>query len=288
MILSKEQYLATPIILEFCNYLARVIDGGEEINLGLEIHDRKVPPNYPTKLNLVKLEDAFHAYFWDRKNYHDNSTQLQFIANLFSVAKTSSTDKNSAYFSAIEACMFWGLGKGAAYNANIIWAIQRKDNLARLIETGAAIIDSANPDIEPFKADQIRMNAGYTKVYALICKNSVIYDGRVGAALGFLAKNFLKQGQINFDATPSDLSFPWGKAKSLGRNRNPSDSPYIFPALSNNGFLHVRWNIQANWIIEESFGRCSMPNWLKHPDALRRIEAALFMIGYDFGKSQSL
>ena len=34
------------------------------------------------------------------------------------------------------------------------------------------------------------MNAGFVKIYSLLCDDCVIYDGRVGAALGLLTRQF--------------------------------------------------------------------------------------------------
>ena len=39
-------------------------------------------------------------------------------------------------------------------------------------------------------ATECRMNAGFVKIYSLLCEYCVMYDGRVGAALGFLVRQF--------------------------------------------------------------------------------------------------
>ena len=39
-------------------------------------------------------------------------------------------------------------------------------------------------------ATECRMNAGFVKIYSLLCDDCVIYDGRVGAALGLLTRQF--------------------------------------------------------------------------------------------------
>ena len=40
--------------------------------------------------------------------------------------------------------------------------------------------------------EDIIMNSGFTKIYSLCIDNFVIYDGRVGAALGLLVRKFVK------------------------------------------------------------------------------------------------
>ena len=46
------------------------------------------------------------------------------------------------------------------------------------------LIDPDDPAME------CRMNAGFVKIYSLLCEYCVMYDGRVGAALGFLVRQF--------------------------------------------------------------------------------------------------
>ena len=124
----------------------------------------------------------------------------------------------------------------------------------------------------------IKMNAGFTKIYALLCDSFVIYDGRVGAALGLIEKKFYNDENI---PQSEILSFRFGKTKNPKVNRNPSDETYEFKALHSSNPIHTTNNIKANWILDKaisslpntiSFGSCKAP--------LRALEAALFMIGY--------
>jgi hypothetical protein len=284
MILSKDCYLSETIVSEFIDYFRATLDGNEKIYLPIQIVDKKTPKNYPRELILTTLEDGFDSYFWDRQDYSENSIKLSEISEEFKNASKNNLTINEAYFFAVKNCLLWGLGRGAAFNANISWADERKSNLFNLIESGRNIINSNNPNIGAFQAE-IRMNAGYTKIYSLICDKSIIYDGRVGAALGFLTKNFLLKKYPESSEVPNSLRFPWGKAKGLGRNRNPSFGSLIFPSLNNNSLNHARWNIQANWIIDKALQKTSSAKWVRGSDGLRKIEAALFMVGYDFGRT---
>jgi len=64
----------------------------------------------------------------------------------------------------------------------------------------------------------VRMNAGFTKIHALMLDDFVIYDSRVGAALGLLVRNFLTEKDIAY--LPEVLHFAYGKARpTVGENR---------------------------------------------------------------------
>jgi hypothetical protein len=133
--------------------------------------------------------------------------------------------------------------------------------------------------------DRIHMNAGYTKIYSLLLDNFIIYDGRVGAALGLLVRLFLEENHYN--NIPDSLHFAFGAPKISNSNkqelikRNPSNSKFKFKALANKSSRHIENNIRANWLLskvalESKFSHESNP--------LRSLEAALFMIGYDIRK----
>ena len=40
------------------------------------------------------------------------------------------------------------------------------------------------------------MNAGFEKIYSVLLDGCVIYDGRVGAALGLLARQFCEASEL--------------------------------------------------------------------------------------------
>lgn len=130
------------------------------------------------------------------------------------------------------------------------------------------------------------MNSGFTKIYSLLIDGFIIYDGRVGAALGTLVRRYCENNQLA--SVPNELTFAWGKGKestytsSLENKRNPSQGKYIFPELQNNPKRHIENNIRANWLLKEILERTdSKFNKLDKTYRLRALEAALFMIGYD-------
>lgn len=145
-----------------------------------------------------------------------------------------------------------------------------------------------HPDVCKTDADYSAfiMNSGFTKIYSLLINDFIIYDGRVGAALGVLVRRYCEDNEIA--CVPNELGFAWGKGKestyksSLENKRNPSQGKYIFPELQNNPKRHTENNIRANWLLKEILERTdSRFNKLAESLQLRALEAALFMIGYD-------
>lgn len=128
---------------------------------------------------------------------------------------------------------------------------------------------------------EIIMNSGFTKIYSLLIDDFVIYDSRVGAALGLLIKEFLTEKNIL--KIPEELNFAYGNARpnkgddNTKNRRNPSTEKYKFSVLRNNDKHHIINNIKANWLLREIANK-SIFKQKENP--IRTLEAALFMIGY--------
>lgn len=130
-----------------------------------------------------------------------------------------------------------------------------------------------------FNGPNFLMNSSMTKVYAAADRDGrvVMYDGRVGAALGLLTRIHLQLAGIN--AVPPGMEFPWGPAhKTLAtKNRNPSIGSLRFPSIyTKNGQYHAEYVMIAGDMI------ASMLNHLHAAEdnaTARDVEMALFMIG---------
>lgn len=138
---------------------------------------------------------------------------------------------------------------------------------------------------EAYYQCEMIMNSGFTKIYSLYIDDFIIYDGRVGAALGLLVRKFCEEYMLA--KVPDELVFAWGKGKessyqrSAVNRRNPGSDKYTFLELSNNPKRHTENNIRANWLLREIADQTdSKFNQLDKELKMRAIEAALFMIGY--------
>ena len=129
----------------------------------------------------------------------------------------------------------------------------------------------------------IIMTAGFTKIYSLLIDDFIIYDGRVGAALGLLVRKYCEEKALR--AIPPELLFAYGNSKGdnygIQNRRNPSQGIFKFPLLIANK-RHTENNIRANWMLKEILSKSfSKFNTIEPQTRLRAFESALFMIGYD-------
>lgn len=127
------------------------------------------------------------------------------------------------------------------------------------------------------------MNAGFTKIYSLLLEGLPIYDGRVGAALGYLARLYCEDAAL--EATPRALRFAWGIAKGTKpgdarKNRNPSSGAIRLPAFRADVRQHTRCNLMAAWLLSDLSGEGSFGE-LPPDRRMRAMESALFMIGFE-------
>ena len=138
--------------------------------------------------------------------------------------------------------------------------------------------------LEPSRADTSQlggvqhMNSGWTKVYSLMLHDFPIYDGRVGAAMGYLVRRYCYDEGL--PGVPKSLRFRWLAGKG-NHNRNPSAGRLQFPRLNHaDPRTWAECNVWAAWILSEV--RCEGRfGELDADHRLRALEAALFMIGYE-------
>lgn len=235
------------------------------------------------------LEDACERYQWKHRGVPgvppgntlaSNADALDALRTALQSALACGNDH--AACDAACAVMRWG-GVGAG---NIRWLQTNTEGLAKLLCSTTAVLDSGNPGL---LHKNLRFNAGMTKVYSLLAEDFIIYDSRVAAALGWLVVKYCQENGLS--RVPEGLAFPWAPSKeapnaAVPKNRNPGRNGLSFPRL-NPGPLHAEWNLKASWILGEVLRRDKTSQFVQPSSipALRRLEAALFMIGYDLPRS---
>ena len=294
--ITKKNYLSTPVVSGFVDYFAELIDG-KPINHQYQILDLKLPKGYEEKhcerdgsLKILDLKDAYKKYWWDRKDFNKNKHELDHIATKINDFNNSKHEKN-AYecIQLVKEVFEWG----GVWHVNARW-VEKEENLIQKLVNGSREMQSDSPNLNIFKkynssnrTTASRMNAGYTKYYSLACQENkvIIYDSRVGAALGLLTRKYLEF--IGEDKVPKDyLDFRW--AIKRGENsadpnysvRDPSCSGYKFTKLGASDQSWAECNIKANWIISEALNRAKSKIWGSDTIDTRMIEAALFTLGY--------
>ncbi|SPA56687.1 hypothetical protein [Cupriavidus taiwanensis] len=309
--MNHATYIDAQHVKGFIAYLARVISGATPLDFTVGFSRNKLPVGYEQEFSgyvdvrkgggpvyvvfAQTLEDLFRMYWWDRKDYDENKLALDQVS---AAIKAAVDGENCAEHQKLahDAChevMKWGFGVDRRpYTANMNWAKGLKKNLASVLRTGRESLSGKHPNIAAFGMDpksNPKMNAGWTKYYALALPNHIIYDGRVGAALGFLVRRYLGSLPRHEQpaSVPSELRFLWADAEGGGKLHDPSSGQYKFSKLYGGPYGSRAWarvNVQANWILSEAMN-AAKADWCSGLDGLRKLEAALFMLGYDLSRA---
>jgi len=293
---NKTEYLAQPKVAQFIEFLRRrLLSDDVQFAHAYEMETRgRSDATIPWSCDSIY--DAFLKYDW-RYSYQDPHTGEKHTGSSFdeservlsllskklrkAVAENSSTEASYC----CQMVLDWGGVLGSSKKGNKKKLESFDGALAGYLAETKLLFDSQEVQLDTQyrvstegKSFDVVMNAGFTKIYSILCEEFIIYDGRVGAALGLLVREFLEH--INESKVlPDSLAFHYGRAKNSKVKRNPSSRSLKFPGLSSSSPAHIRSNLKANWILQDLTRRgAGKFSTLKNP--LRGIEAALFMIGY--------
>lgn len=294
----KQQYLSDPDVAGFLQYLTDVVTATTPLNHRYTVvwpRWRKwCLANRPrnSRYHFRLLVDVFNDYWWPAKNVHgvtqyDYAGNAAVLGSLKSNLCTAVATTSPNLFACCGGILNWGGVRRARP-----WCDRqnRQGRLLKVIVDATQILDG-NDDahVSRFNGADLHINAGLTKIYSLNSQQSIIYDGRVGAAFGLLVRMFL-QSQGHPGPVPSLLAFRWGRGAGCAR-RDPSVHQYQFGKLdAARPWDWALCNLRANWLLQEVVAHPSVQNVLTTqwglssttPPAvpLRAIEAALFMVGY--------
>lgn len=293
-VLNRQDFINDEHVQAFSKEVATAIAAPETSRL----HRRVFPRQYRDRdrggtRRFSNFDDALAQYHWDENDFPNTEHRLsqlkQQLNNAVGVA-----DPSEANLSTVVACfriLDWG-GGGALRSSNVDWLVKKivaGSPLGALLRHAVRALGdgngSRNADLSGFRDGTYRSNAGLTKIYSLLSDNTfIIYDSRVAAALGMLIANWCDA--YGMRDVPDPLRLHWMPSKE-GPNaepkaRDPSIEPFRFSQLTgtNANFNHAKSNVRANWIIELVLEQIEQID-KKTSWTARRIEAALFMIGYD-------
>lgn len=278
--MNKQQYLANADVAAFIAWLKDKLDNANA-SLGHSYLNRKMGFNW----QCDSVFDAYQKYDWPFRYTNHNGTPISGRTfNRNEQALNSIKQQLREAFiqghqqKLIQAsCMVFKWGGVAHGNEN--WA-KNHENLIGEYRIAQQLLNPHLADDE--KSCNFKFNSGLSKVYSLLIDDFIIYDSRVGAALGWLVIKYCQAKNLPF--VPELLAFPWAAAKEgvnaiNPKNRNPSQGNYRIPPIGNNPDNHARWNLRASWLLADLAN--SNNSFKSTNDPLRALEAALFMIGYD-------
>lgn len=177
----------------------------------------------------------------------------------------------------------WGGVRHRPNAARVDWildAYQAGALIADIEKAVSGLRDSLNSELDHLFGKtypRIPMTSGTTKIFAAAsmvvgCSGTMpkqdvlIFDGRVGAALGLLSR------QVMHGNVPVEFRFPWGH----GARRNPSCDHVRFPSITTlTDARRAEFARLASRCIQQVIGKYGPSS--EFVDA----EKALFMVGYD-------
>ncbi len=230
------------------------------------------------------LTDAFRQYRWNRESWRENKTRLDsYRRDLREAVGNDDVDRAA---DACERILRWG----GVWARNGAYLQRRRSSLLDELRHLRAVIDgdhTPSPNEmrrDPSGADtECRMNAGFVKIYSLLCDHCVIYDGRVGAALGLLVRQFCEH--TGRTSVPRCLAFAFGSPKEAPnakrrKLRDASRNGLRFPRLRPSPPHHTAQLMRANWFLRSILETGAWPS-RPGEDGCHELAAGLFMVGYD-------
>ena len=261
-------------IREFCQFLAHEWGGNRH-------HSYAIPPRGKSsawsrtvdgKWSAVGLADAVSKYAWSGKSFSENKAELdQLAADLQSAIQR---DSNNDVCAILRAIMHWGgVDNKHRQKRTFEWIERNADEISAKLSNAVDLIKDERASLDSFDGVNLIMNSTMTKIVSLADPEQklVIYDGRVGGALGFFVARFTEEREIHQYDVADQLLF----AVDREAKRTPETNRIHFPALFGKArdrchASMVRWASQLIWQVAKE---CQA--------SPREIEAALFMWGYN-------
>jgi hypothetical protein len=287
--MKREDYLNSPEVTSFIKWFERRLD---------------LPEGYRHEFYLVKakrkwqcncLYEAYENYWWPfnmicpiqgkrvlGKGNQETFMYMNFLSETFRAA--IQTQDKILVQNSIRAMLTWG----GVLASNQKRTEDMGDNVCDYFRQVKRNLNLS--EISLGNHDDIIMNSGFTKLYTLFVDDFIMYDGRVGAALGLLGRIYAQEAGLS--TIPETIKFSYGNGKvspdkQIGTNRrNPSCEKCKLPNFNNNPQRQLNDNIKASWLVKalanETASRFArLPQRPLLNERLTAIQSALFMIGYD-------
>jgi hypothetical protein len=276
--MTREEYLSDQRVVAFLEWLRPALRGAAPF-----VH-RYRDRRHGTEWTCATLHHAFTSYRWSGNDWAANKRELDDFREQLRTAVAARDETRAASVS--EQVLRWGgvWARNGAYLADRrgTWIAE----LAHMRSVLGRYSEPSTTDLRLVRSDALtacRLNAGLVKVYSVLLGHFVIYDGRVGAALGLLVRNFCRQKHCL--TVPGALAFAYGAPKEAEQPRarklrNPSHETLTFPKLRNDSCFHAVQAMRASWLLKAALD-AERGAFSPAEDGFHELAAALFMIGYD-------
>jgi len=280
---NKQDYINSQSVTSFIEWLIPILDTPNSFHHNYFLKKQK------RDWECDSIFGAYENYAW-QFNYTDECNTIikglnfkeceEVLHSLSTKLKNSVAQRNNDICKEVSRQI---LEWGGVTNRNFDKIESMRPDWCNYLSETKEQLERDLDSIEYYKSEII-MNSGFTKIYSLLVDDFLIYDGRLGAALGLLVRGFCEQKKL--DTIPEELHFNWGAGRESVINskeksrRNPSSDKYVFKSL-HSPKTHLENNIRANWIVQEIlYNTKSAFSSLEASKQMRAFESALFMIGY--------
>jgi len=218
------------------------------------------------------LGDAQSKYNWNGRSVFENKAELDKFAGELQSSIRRNSNKDVCDIS--RGVMRWGgVDNKHRQKRTFAWIELNSDEIVKKLTESVSSIKEESTSLNAFDGSNLIMNSTMTKIVSLADPEQriVIYDGRVGSALGFFVARFAEEQDLEQHDIVDQLLF----AVDPQPKRNPSTRRIRFPRLfgKDRDRCHatmVRW---ATRVIGQVAKDCDVDP--------RKIEAGLFMWDYD-------
>lgn len=284
--MNKKDYIESGVIKNFIEWISLILD---QPNSFIHAYTMKKPAS---NWRCTSLYTAYENYCWpfacidpgsgeriSGNSFQDSTRALTMLSKGLRMS-IANVDHDLCRQYCISILKWGGVSNG---NEKRIETLDL--NLCDYLEMCKKKFTAVLP-LDKYYSEDIIITSGFSKIYSLYIDNYVIYDGRVGAALGLLIRKYCEDKSLVM--VPHELSFAWCRGREATykiaekNRRNPGNGPYRFNEIANNPRRHMENNIRANWLLEEILNKTeSKFNQIEANIQFRALEAALFIIGYD-------
>jgi hypothetical protein len=261
-------------IREFCQFLAHEWGGSRHHSYAVPSRGKSSAWSRTVdgKWSAVGLADAVSKYARSGKSFSENKAELDRLAA--DLQSAIQLDSNNDVCAILRAIMHWGgVDNKHRQKRTFEWIERNADEISAKLSNAVNLIKDERASLDSFDGVNLIMNSTITKIVSLADPEQklVIYDGRVGGALGFFVARFAEERELNQHDVADQLLFAVDREAKRIPETNRIHFPRLFGKARDSCHASmVRWASQLIWQVAKE---CQA--------SPREIEAALFMWGYN-------
>ena len=162
------------------------------------------------------------------KNFAENKAEFDRLAA--DLQSAIQRDSNSDVCAILRAIMHWGgVDNSHRQKRTFEWIERNADEISAKLSNAVDLIKDEQASLDSFDGVNLTMNSTMTKIVSLADPEQklVIYDGRVGGALGYFVARFTEEREIHQYDLAEQLLF----AVDREAKRSSRDEPHSFSGI---------------------------------------------------------